>query len=833
MRMIGDGPDAAEPEAVRSPGFAEVAVDAPAGHARTFSYSVPDGLDVRPGHLVRVPFGRRLLPGVVFSLTGLPEVPETRDIVDTTHPEPLLGEQQLALARWISRHYMSGLFEAAALMMPPGAPVRTRIYLAIDPSSAQPDQAAPETEKRVLAYVAARGEVGEARLLRALGERARHAVRRLADRGALVRSERSGPRPPAPRFRELAALPPDGRASAEEWLASNGGKAPRQAAFLARLMETGSTVALSEARKEFGASAVNALLKRGLVEKSRVPVYRDPLGGLSFPPAPPVTLTRRQLGVSRQIRAVMRHDSASPRSFLLEGVTGSGKTEIYLDAADACLEAGRTAIVMVPEIALTHQTVERFAARFPGRVALVHSRLTRGQQVDQWHRIRSGDFPIVIGSRGALFSPQPNLGLIVIDEEHEWTYKQQDASPRYHAREVAERLSALTGAVVLMGSASPDLVSHYRALRRDIRLLSLPDRVASRGAQVSEGVDAGRMARVSIVDMREELREGNRDTFSRPLRSELARCLSAGDQAILFLNRRGRSSFVQCRTCGAGLRCRRCDIALTYHRAESRLACHYCGYRRRPPSACPRCQSHRLSYYGVGTEAVAEEVARLFPDVGVLRWDRDSTSGPRAYEDMLNGFRRGDAQVLVGTQMIAKGLHFPSVTLVGVVSADIGLNIPDYRSGERTFQLLCQVAGRAGRGRSPGRVIIQTYQPDNYAIRAAAAQDYQLFYGEEVPFRREQSNPPFGRLIHLVHSHTNRAICERGAAALGEALAEQKEAWGHWDVEILGPTPAYPPRLRGRYRWHIVLRGDGPRALLDRVTVPTGWAVDVDPVALT
>ena len=810
MCMTGDDSDAAGPEAVRSPGFAEVAVDAPAGHARTFSYSVPDGLDVRPGHLVRVPFGRRLLPGVVFSLTELPEVPETRDIVDTTHPEPLLGEQQLALARWISRHYMSGLFEAAALMMPPGAPVRTRVYLAIDPSSAQPDQAAPETEKRVLAYVAARGEVGEARLLRALGERARHAVRRLVDRGALVRSERSGPRPPAPRFRELAALPPDGRASAEEWLGAHGGRAPRQAEFLARLVETGSTVALSEARKEFGASAVNALLKRGLVEKSRVPVYRDPLGGLSFPLAPPVTLTRRQLGVSRQIRAVMRHDSASPRSFLLEGVTGSGKTEIYLDAADACLEAGRTAIVMVPEIALTHQTVERFAARFPGRVALVHSRLTRGQQVDQWHRIRSGDFPIVIGSRGALFSPQPNLGLIVIDEEHEWTYKQQDASPRYHAREVAERLSALTGAVVLMGSASPDLVSHYRALRREVRLLSLPDRVASRGAQVSEGVDAGRMARVSIVDMREELREGNRDIFSRPLKSELARCLSSGDQAILFLNRRGRSSFVQCRTCGAGLQCRRCDIALTYHRAESRLACHYCGYRRRPPSACPRCQSHRLSYYGVGTEAVAEEVARLFPDVGVLRWDRDSTRGPRAYEDMLNGFRRGDAQVLVGTQMIAKGLHFPSVTLVGVVSADIGLNIPDYRSGERTFQLLCQVAGRAGRGRSPGRVIIQTYQPDNYAIRAAAAQDYQLFYGEEVPFRREQSNPPFGRLIHLVHSHTNRAICERGAAALGEALAEQKEAWGHWDVEILGPTPAYPPRLRGRYRWHIVLRGDGP-----------------------
>jgi primosomal protein N' (replication factor Y) len=488
---------------------------------------------------------------------------------------------------------------------------------------------------------------------------------------------------------------------------------------------------------------------------------------------------------------------------------------------------------MVPEIALTHQTVERFEARFPGRVALLHSRLTPGQRSDQWRRIKAGNFGIVIGSRSAVFSPQPDLGLIVIDEEHEWTYKQQDTSPRYHTRDVAERLSALTGAVVVMGSASPDLVSHYRGLRREIRLLRLPDRVATGGASVPTGDETGRLARVSVVDMREELREGNRDIFSRQLISALTQCLYKGEQAIMFLNRRGLSSFVQCRTCGAGLRCRSCDIPLTYHRSDGRLACHYCGYKRRPPSSCPKCRSYRLSYYGAGTESVAEEVSRLFPDVKVLRWDRDSTRSPRAYEEMLTGFRSGGAQVLVGTQMIAKGLHFPSVTLVGVVSADIGLNIPDYRSGERAFQLLCQVAGRAGRGRLPGRVVIQTYQPDNYAVRAAAAQDYQRFYREEIAFRREQSNPPFGRLVHLVHSHTNRAACERNAVALGEALAEQKESWGHWDVELLGPAPAYPPRLRGRYRWHIILRGQEPRALLDRVTVPTGWVVDIDPVALT
>ena len=366
---------------------------------------------------------------------------------------------------------------------------------------------------------------------------------------------------------------------------------------------------------------------------------------------------------------------------------------------------------MVPEIALTPQTIERFAARFPHRVAVLHSKLSLGEQFDEWQRIRDGEFDVVIGPRSAIFAPQPDLGLIVIDEEHEWTYKQQDKSPRYHARDVAIKLAELTGAVVILGSATPDVETFYHAQRGDYHLLQLPGRVTPR--------DGSPLPQVEVVDLREELKAGNRSLFSRSLSQAMSQAVANEEQVILFLNRRGAATFIQCRSCGFVLRCRRCEVPLTYHLAEDILVCHQCNYHMPVPQACPRCTRRRIKFLGLGTQKLEQEAGQSFPQARLLRWDSDVTRGKHSHDEILGKFRAHQADILIGTQMIAKGLDLPLVTLVGVVSADTALNLPDFRAGERTFQLLTQVAGRAGRGTLGGRVIIQTYTPEHYAIQAA------------------------------------------------------------------------------------------------------------------
>ena len=807
--------------------FAEVAVDAPVERRRTFTYSVPVGLDLRPGHLVRVPFGPRRVQGVVFGLAQDSQVAETRDVLGVVFEDEVLSETGLGLARWVSDYYMCSLFEAAAAMLPPGGRTRPRTYYALRDDTGAETANLTGLQTRIVDYLSARGRTTEDRLARSLGEPARASVRSLVRRGLVDRTYGSLAPSVRVKLRKYAALAPGLASPGPELVSRVGERSPRQRALLDRLLQEGKPLPLTAVNREFGASAVNALVRKGLVVKKELPVDRDPLAGQVFPLALPTELTDAQLAAAAAIREAVDDPSYSPRSFLLKGVTGSGKTEVYLDAAEHCLAIGRRAVVMVPEIALTHQTVERFAARFPGNVAVLHSGLTPGQRFDQWWRIRRGEYGVVIGARSAAFAPQPDLGLIVVDEEHEWTYKQHDAAPRYHARDVTRKIGAITGAVVVSGSASPDVGAYHAAARGRSRLLTLPQRVGTTMIGVRNG--AG-LASVSIVDMRRELREGNRLIFSRALMSKLGVTLDSGGQAILFLNRRGSATHLQCRNCGLGLKCRRCDVGLTFHRNPSRLVCHYCGERRRPPPKCPQCKSFRLSYYGIGTQTVVDEINSHFPKAGALRWDHDSTAGRGSYEDILERFRSRQAQVLVGTQMIAKGLHFPAVTLVGVVIADLGLNAPDYQAGERTFQVLCQVAGRAGRGREAGDVVVQTYQPDNYAIKAAATQDYDRFYPQEIAFRREQGNPPLSRLIRLVYSHTNRAVTEAEATRWAELLRRERDGWGYSDVELIGPTPTHPPRLRGRYRWQIVLRAPNPRILLDKLAVPHGWTVDVDPV---
>ena len=807
--------------------FAEVAVDAPAGFARTFSYSIPQGLSVRPGQLVRVPFGAQRLQGMVFSLEDTPQVPQTRDILAAESDEPLLTGTQLRLATWISGYYMCPLMDAVALMMPPGRRARSRAVLSAGERADAEDLSLTPLQQRVLDYVRRRGQVDEGRLVAALGESARASAARLTSRGMLER--RTEERRPAARpLRRKRLRLTDGE-GLRRWL-GDAERNEKQAALARRLLSGNAPLLLREANAQYGSHSVNRLVSTGCVEKEEATYQRDPLAGRSFQTVAPPILTPEQEEVAKEIRAVLADESASPRTFLLQGVTGSGKTEVYLDAVEECRRLGKRAIALVPEIALTHQTIERFSARFPGGVAVFHSGLTPGERFDQWRGIRRGDYDVVIGTRSALFAPQPDLGLVVIDEEHDWNYKESNISPRYHARDVALKLCELSGAALVMGSATPDVGTYYMGRRGPFGLRHLPHRVrAGTGGSTTERAP---LARVALLDMKEELRAGNRGMFSRALTRAMERNLAAGEQIILFLNRRGAAAFRQCRRCGFSLRCRRCDVSLAYHNSLDRLLCHHCGARRRVPQRCPSCLSFQLAYYGFGVQSVEDEVRRLFPGVSVARWDSDAVSGARAHAQVAESFAAGEADVLVGTQMVTKGLHFPSVTLVGVVSADVGLNIPDFRAGERAFQLLCQVAGRAGRGENPGTVIVQSYQPDNYAVSAAAAQDYQRFYRQEMAHRYAQANPPYTKLIRLVYSHLNAQAAERAARRLARLLRGQREEWGLSDVELLGPTPAYPARVRARYRWQILLRGPEPRNLLDTVAVPNGWTVDVDPATL-
>ncbi|MFL5732911.1 MAG: primosomal protein N' [Chloroflexia bacterium] len=609
-------------------------------------------------------------------------------------------------------------------------------------------------------------------------------------------------------------------------------------------------------------ATVSALEKKGLVELSDRQVERKPVpaNAASLNDEPP-TLTSAQATALNEIAAALRAlkvgeaDTADPQqiqdsklktqNYLLHGVTGSGKTEIYLRAIAMALRMRRQALVLVPEISLTPQAVHRFASRFPGRVALVHSQLPPRQQFDEWRRIREGQADIVIGSRSAVFAPLPRLGLIVVDEEHEWAYK-QDHAPRYHARDVALKRAELTGSVVILGSATPDLATYYKAQRGEYRLLSLPTRVGRRRVRGgSELITELPMPPVQIIDMRAELRTGNHSMFSRALQTGLDSTLARKEQAILYLNRRGSSSFILCRECGHVPNCLRCDVPLVYHADIYGMLCHRCNAHSLTPRECPKCGSGQIKGFGVGTQKVVDEVTALFPRARVLRWDRDTASRHGGHEGIMDMFTRGDADVLVGTQMIAKGLDIARVTLVGVISADTGLYLPDFRAPERSLQLLMQVAGRAGRRTETthSRVVVQTYNPDHYAIQAAARHDYKGFYAGEIRFRAEHGYPPYGQLARLVYSSQSNERCEQEATAVARYLRGKAESHGLQPkdggedsrttcIDVLGPAPCFVHKVRGQFRWQVLIRADSVAPLLEGFNPGPGWVLDVDPLSV-
>jgi primosomal protein N' (replication factor Y) len=716
------------------------------GPARTFSYLVPDGLDLLPGHLVRVGLGRRAVPGVVVSLDGAPAGRELRPVDALVHPLPLLRPHQLALAGWIAERYRCGLADAVRAMVPPALASRAR----------------------------------SPRLAAARGERTETVFTlEPAGRDALSGSERIG-------ARQLATL---------------------------RALAAGAVTARDLADAGGSAVAARALARRGLVLAGTRAVRRVPaeFALADEDRARDLPATAAQAGAIDAITGGL----GSGRGFLLHGVTASGKTEVYLRAATAALARGEGVIVLVPEIILTAQVVSRFIARFGERVALLHSALSAGERFDEWRRILDGVADVVVGSRSALFAPLERVGLIVVDEEQEPSYK-QESDPRYHAVDAALELGRITGAAVVLGSATPRVITYEAARKGDLTALALPERIGELP-----------LPPTTVVDLRLELKTGNRGTLSQALREALQRTVAAGHQAILYLNRRGFATVVLCRDCGYVAKCPACEIPYAYH-ADGSLVCHRCGRREpRAPERCPACGSARIKQLGVGTQRVEEEVRAAVPRANVIRLDRDAVRARGAHAAAYERMRSGDAQVIVGTQMLAKGFDLPGVTLVGVVNADTILNLPDFTAAERTFQLLTQVLGRSGRGVAGGRGIVQTYLPEHYAIRSAAAHDYVAFAEAELEGRRRFGYPPFGRLALL---STQAKKIETVEKRSHELAARLREAAGD-DAEVLGPAPAFAAKRAGSYRAQIVLRGD-PLRVLDRVTVSDEWTVDVDPVTL-
>ncbi|HEU5012360.1 MAG TPA: primosomal protein N' [Roseiflexaceae bacterium] len=868
------------------------------GTEPVFTYRVPASLRalVRRGQLVWAPLRRQQLQGVVLDVYMPTERAQNtynpdavRELADIGDPEAALTPGQIALARWVSNYYRAALWDVLSVMLPPGVTQHAEptwrasaLGVAVDLGTL------PEAERAVLYFLRTQGETAEPDLRRALrGSDAelRAIYTALRERGLVIRGAALSRARARPRVERLVRLrmAPDALDQALADLA----RAPKQVAALQFLhdaaaerrndSEHNDTTSLiypvSDVYAATGAtlSVLQALERKGFVELTTREVRRDPLAGDNIPPDVPPPLSAAQerawrpiadaLSASSELqvlsseleKAQLKTQDSKLKTILLHGVTGSGKTELYLRAIARVLRRGQQALVLVPEIALTAQLVRRFAARFPGQLAVLHSGLSLGERYDEWRRLRSGEAKLAIGSRSAVFAPLPNLGLIIVDEEHETSYK-HDATPRYHARDAALKLAELTGSVIILGSATPSVESYAAAQDGRMQLVRLGERVGM-GRDI-RGLPQPRalpMPSVQLVDMRAELQKGNRSIFSRPLQRVMSRALERNEQVILFLNRRGAAAAMVCRDCGNAVTCPNCATSLAVHYEEderrttndeheqavasssvigpsSILVCHTCNYRAYVPSFCPECWSPRIKSFGVGTQRVVEELATLYPEARALRWDRDSVGRKGAHSRMLDVFLNHEADVLVGTQMIAKGLDLPLVSVVGVIAADISLNLPDFRSGERTFQLLTQVAGRAGRRTAHAQVVIQTYDPEHYALQAAQEHDYEAFFTEEIAFRRQTGYPPFGRLVRFVYSSGSDERSQRAAEALAEDISTLAAALDIPDWSLIGPAPAFFHRQRNRFRWHMVFRAPYPTPLLDVLRVPHGWTVDVDPV---
>ncbi|MEM9951766.1 MAG: primosomal protein N' [Chloroflexota bacterium] len=825
--------------------YAEVAVNSAV--TQTYHYHIPDRLQnkIQRGCLVRVGFGTAMQPAVVVALHDdlPPDLADitTKPISDLLHPEPVMTDAHVDLALWMSQAYLTSPGACLWLMLPPGITGKSTKQIHLHDENSEGRN---ETQQKILGALRETSPMTIPALRDVAGiKTVERVIKELEDIGAVEQViVLSSPAVSAKTIRTvIRAIPEDEVVDALSQLK----RAPKQTTVFAHIARHDYPLDMKELRETIDATHadLNALERKGLIQFGERITYRDSLADRDFIPTNALKLTDEQQHTLDKI------NKGWAGTFLLHGVTGSGKTEVYLQAMARVIKQGRQAIFLVPEIALTPQTIRRVAQRFPDKVALVHGSLSNRERYDTWRRAREGDIQVIVGTRSALFTPLPDVGLIVLDEEHDPSYKHSAGAmqaPFYHARAVAEKFAQLNRAKVILGSATPDVGTYYRAQRGTIKYLHLPNRIMGHRQRVQKqakqrGVTLAYQALtddamtiglppVTIVDMRDELKVGNRSMFSRDLTYALKGVLERGEQAILFLNRRGQASYVFCRDCGYVLDCERCDSPMTYHRQGDMMRCHHCNHQQFAPDVCPNCQSDRIRFFGAGTQQVEQALKTAFPDVRTVRWDRDTADSPDLHETILARFADGHASVMVGTQMIAKGLDLPLVTLVGVISADPGLALPDFRARERAFQILTQVAGRAGRGILGGQVIIQTYQPAHPSIVMASDHDYEGFYELEIASRRELGYPPFRNLGRILVQDTHPIEAERTIQRLAEQVKHFIAKHYLTDTHLIGPAPCYFSRINRLYRWQLLVRSSDPTQVLQYIQPRKGVSIDIHPI---
>lgn len=838
-----------------NPLLAEIALPVPP--RRVMTYTIPPSLQQQAevGKRALVPLGPRLVTGYIVDLLSDTPVDhlDLKPIDAILDHEPLLDRHMLELTHFVADYYLTSWGLVIRTALPPGidrGTVRTIEFLEPPERLAEEVGKLEPLQQQMLTTLHMQRRMPLASLKRQWpNEEVDRLVRMLA-RHNLARVEYRERLPAVrPLFRPVLSLAID-RVAAEVEVAALRHRAPRQASLLEHLLRSDAAIRSAEATSLVGASAVRRLIEKGLIRRVTEEIERSPWEATAV--ATTGSWPKPNSAQCTAIEGLL--DGLTSRTFypaLLHGATGSGKTEVYLRTISEVVRQGKQALVLVPEIALTPVAADRFRSRFGDRVALLHSGLSPGERLDQWRRIKRGMADIVVGTRSAVFAPLPRLGLIAVDEEHDATYKQND-EPRYHARDVALARGRMLGIVVLLGSATPSFESVHHAKEGAYRLFLLPERVEARP-----------LPSMTLIDMREErvrYEGGGRHSstpslhkgdvgecearrarepliFSRRLADAIKATLTKGEQVLLFVNRRGYARLLLCRECGFTVRCPHCSTSLIYHAVDARMRCHSCNYRERPPTRCPQCGGIACGWLGYGTQQVETAARRLAPNTTIARMDRDTTRQRRAHQQILKRVQQRQTQVLIGTQMVGKGHDFPGITLVGILSADTSMQIPDFRAGERTYALLTQVAGRAGRGDRPGHVIVQTYNPEHYCILAARNYDYEALHQIERPLREKRGLPPFGFLVLLLVAAANEAHAQAHAERLADLLLERAAP----PLSIEGPAPAPRYRLKGRYRWQILAKGPDPSTLHHWVketiarlqpSGQVGIEIDVDPIDL-
>ncbi|WP_394137030.1 primosomal protein N' [Cytobacillus oceanisediminis] len=763
--------------------IASVIVDVPAKQTdRAFDYKIPGHLAgvIQPGMRVIVPFGPRKIQGFVTGLKTESEFSQLKSIAEPMDLNPVLNQELLSLGDWLTEKTLCYKISAYQAMLPAALKAKYEKKLVL---AEKADRVAlPEKVQTLF-------ENTEAITWdEAVKDGTLSLLQKEATNGNIDIIYQVKERVKKKKVKQV--FPAADRNGLAEYIEKLPANATKQKEVLEYFLQDDSPIEQKELFSFLGitSSTIKGLIQKGLLGQKEVEIYRNPFGDREFKRTEPLPLTEEQ---RKAIIPILNSiEEKRHGTFLLYGVTGSGKTEVYLQSIQRVLQDGKEAIVLVPEISLTPQMVNRFKGRFGDQVAVMHSGLSAGEKYDEWRKIQRKEVKVVVGARSAIFAPFENLGIVIIDEEHETSYKQEE-NPRYHARDVAIERAGKYKCPVVLGSATPSLESFARAHKGVYQLLSLPKRMNNQS-----------LPSVEIIDMREELREGNRSMFSRVLLDKIKDRLEKKEQIVLFLNKRGHSSFVMCRDCGYVINCPHCDISLTYHRFNQQMKCHYCGYEASVPNTCPECESEHIRYFGTGTQKVEEELAKVLPEAKVIRMDVDTTSRKGSHEKLLDQFQEGHADILLGTQMIAKGLDFPNITLVGVLSADTMLHLPDFRSSEKTFQLLTQVSGRAGRHELEGEVIIQTYTPEHYSVELSGEQDYDKFYEREMMVRKIHRYPPFYyiSLVTVSHEELMKSV------SVTEKITQYIQSRLSAESIVLGPVASPIPRINNRYRYQCLIK---------------------------